>query len=147
MPRRSKEFDGMAWYDPSEAERKAVVAKQRKGHDLAYAPTGTSLEAGKMMKVAELEGMMANEDGNGGCRQHRDRPRRLPYLGNGRSCRHRVALVKRPAIGVAGADRLPSPLAPHRARWQPRLRRSSSPSRRSRVQEAVLEVLGQGVMA
>jgi hypothetical protein len=55
----SKEFDGMAWYDPSEAERKAVVAKQRKGRELAYAPTGTSLEAGKMMKVADLEGMAA----------------------------------------------------------------------------------------
>jgi hypothetical protein len=56
-----KEFDGMAWYDPSEAERKAVVAKLRKGHDLAYAPTGTSLEAGRMVKVAELEGMMASK--------------------------------------------------------------------------------------
>jgi hypothetical protein len=57
----SKQFDGMAWYDPSEAERKAVVAKQRKGHDLAYAPTGTSLEAGRMVKVAELEDMMATK--------------------------------------------------------------------------------------
>jgi hypothetical protein len=55
----AKEFDGMAWYDPTEAERKAVVAKTRKGRELAYAPTGTSLEAGKMMKVADLEGMMA----------------------------------------------------------------------------------------
>jgi murein L,D-transpeptidase YafK len=57
----TKQFDGMAWYDPSEAERKAVVAKQRKGHDLAYAPTGTSLEAGRMVKVAELEDMMATK--------------------------------------------------------------------------------------
>ncbi|MDM9627241.1 murein L,D-transpeptidase family protein [Rhizobium sp. S152] len=57
--RASKEFDGMAWYDPSEAERKAVVAKTRKGRELAYAPTGTSLEAGRMMKVADLEGMAA----------------------------------------------------------------------------------------
>ncbi|KQV73290.1 murein L,D-transpeptidase family protein [Rhizobium sp. Root1220] len=56
-----KEFDGLAWYDPSEAERKAVVAKLRKGRDLAYAPTGTSLEAGRMVKVAELEGMMSNK--------------------------------------------------------------------------------------
>ncbi|WFU08480.1 murein L,D-transpeptidase [Rhizobium sp. CB3090] len=56
-----KKFDGMAWYDPTEAERKAVVAKQRKGHDLAYAPTGTALAAGKMMKVADLESMMANQ--------------------------------------------------------------------------------------
>ncbi|TCL72700.1 murein L,D-transpeptidase family protein [Rhizobium sp. BK251] len=48
-------FDGMAWYDPTEAERKAVVAKLRKGRDLAYAPTGTALEAGRLVKVAELE--------------------------------------------------------------------------------------------
>ncbi|WP_337269320.1 L,D-transpeptidase family protein [Oryzifoliimicrobium ureilyticus] len=60
----SRKFDGMAWYDPSEAERKAVVAKQRKGHDLAYAPTGTSLEAGKMVKVADLESMVANQTAN-----------------------------------------------------------------------------------
>ncbi|MBB5574093.1 MULTISPECIES: L,D-transpeptidase family protein [Rhizobium] len=58
-----KKFDGMAWYDPTEAERKAVVAKQRKGHDIAYAPTGTALAAGKMMKVADLESMMANQSG------------------------------------------------------------------------------------
>jgi len=57
----SKKFDGMAWYDPTEAERKAVVAKQRKGHDIAYAPTGTALAAGKMMKVADLESMMSNQ--------------------------------------------------------------------------------------
>jgi murein L,D-transpeptidase YafK len=57
----AKKYDGMAWYDPSEAERKAVVAKQRKGHDIAYAPTGTSLEAGRMVKIADLEGMMANQ--------------------------------------------------------------------------------------
>ncbi|HEX8048711.1 L,D-transpeptidase family protein [Rhizobium sp.] len=56
-----KKFDGMAWYDPTEAERKAVVAKQRKGHDLAYAPTGTALAAGKMMKVTDLESMMSNQ--------------------------------------------------------------------------------------
>src|SRR6478736_2682794 len=35
-----KKYDGVAWYDPTEAERKAIVAKERKGHDIAYAPTG-----------------------------------------------------------------------------------------------------------
>ncbi|MDL2406351.1 murein L,D-transpeptidase family protein [Rhizobium calliandrae] len=59
----AKKFDGMAWYDPTEAERKAIVSKQRKGHDIAYAPTGTALAAGKMMKVADLESMMANQAG------------------------------------------------------------------------------------
>jgi murein L,D-transpeptidase YafK len=56
-----KKYEGMAWYDPTEAERKAVVAKLRKGRELAYAPTGTSLEAGRMVKVAELEEMMAKQ--------------------------------------------------------------------------------------
>jgi murein L,D-transpeptidase YafK len=50
-----KKLDGLVWYEPTEAERKAVVAKQRAGRDLAYAPTGTSLDAGKLMKVADLE--------------------------------------------------------------------------------------------
>jgi hypothetical protein len=54
-------YSDTAWYDPTEAERKAVVAKQRAGHDLAYAPTGSALAAGKIMKVTELEGLMAKQ--------------------------------------------------------------------------------------
>ncbi len=50
-----RKLDGMVWYEPSGAERKAIVAKQRVGKELAYAPTGTSLDAGKLMKVADLE--------------------------------------------------------------------------------------------
>ncbi|WP_119943460.1 murein L,D-transpeptidase family protein [Neorhizobium sp. NCHU2750] len=46
------------WYEPTEAERKAVVAEKRKGHDIAYAPTGTSLEAGKLMSQADFQEMM-----------------------------------------------------------------------------------------
>jgi murein L,D-transpeptidase YafK len=56
-----KKYSDVAWYDPTEAERKAVVAKQRAGHDLAYAPTGTALAAGKIMKVTELEALMAKQ--------------------------------------------------------------------------------------
>lgn len=51
----TKKLDGMVWYEPTEAERKAIVAKQRVGKELAYAPTGTSLDAGKLMKVADLQ--------------------------------------------------------------------------------------------
>ncbi|MBP1858938.1 L,D-transpeptidase family protein [Rhizobium herbae] len=51
----TKKLDGLVWYEPTEAERKAIVAKQRVGKELAYAPTGTSLDAGKLMKVADLE--------------------------------------------------------------------------------------------
>jgi murein L,D-transpeptidase YafK len=55
----TKKLDGMVWYEPTEAERKAIVAKQRVGKELAYAPTGTSLDAGKLMKVADLEKQQA----------------------------------------------------------------------------------------
>jgi hypothetical protein len=51
----TKKLAGLVWYEPTEAERKAIVAKQRVGKELAYAPTGTSLDAGKLMKVADLE--------------------------------------------------------------------------------------------
>jgi murein L,D-transpeptidase YafK len=49
---------GKVWYEPSEAERKAVVAEKRKGRELAYAPTGTSLAAGKLMSQSEFQAMM-----------------------------------------------------------------------------------------
>jgi murein L,D-transpeptidase YafK len=49
-----RKYDGMAWYDPSEAERKALVADKRKGRELAYAPTGSALKAGKLMKESEF---------------------------------------------------------------------------------------------
>jgi murein L,D-transpeptidase YafK len=56
-------LDGMVWYEPSEAERKAIVAEKRKGRDLAYAPTGSSLDAGKLMKQKEFEALMAKRSG------------------------------------------------------------------------------------
>ncbi|WP_313614537.1 L,D-transpeptidase family protein [Agrobacterium sp.] len=54
----SKKYNGMAWYDPSEAERKALVADKRKGREAAYAPTGSALKAGKLMKEAEFAALM-----------------------------------------------------------------------------------------
>lgn len=56
-----RKYDGMVWYEPSEAERKAIVADTRKGRELAYAPTGSSLDAGKLLKAKELEKMMAEK--------------------------------------------------------------------------------------
>lgn len=52
-------LDGKLWYEPTEAERKAIVAEKRKGRDLAYAPTGTSLAAGKLVEPEEFEKLMA----------------------------------------------------------------------------------------
>ena len=54
-----EKLDGMVWYEPTEAERKAVVADKRKGKDIAYAPTGTSLAAGKLVKQEEFDALMA----------------------------------------------------------------------------------------
>ncbi|WP_377297423.1 L,D-transpeptidase family protein [Rhizobium sp. SGZ-381] len=52
-------LDGKVWYEPTEAERKAIVADKRKGRDIAYAPTGSSLQAGKLLKQDEFEALMA----------------------------------------------------------------------------------------
>lgn len=48
-------YDDKVWYDPTEAERKALVADLRKGRDLAYAPTGSALKAGKLLKLKEVQ--------------------------------------------------------------------------------------------
>jgi Uncharacterized protein conserved in bacteria len=50
-----KKYEGKIWYDPTEAERKALVANQRKPNDLAYAPTGSALKAGKLLSIKEFE--------------------------------------------------------------------------------------------
>ncbi len=47
----AKKNEGKIWYDPTEAERKALVANQRKGRDLAYAPTGSALKAGRFLDI------------------------------------------------------------------------------------------------
>ncbi len=49
-----RKYDGTVWVEPSEAQRKAIVADQRKGRELAYAPTGNSLDAGKLMTAREI---------------------------------------------------------------------------------------------
>lgn len=48
-------YEDVAWYDPSEAERKALVADQRRGKDLAFAPTGPALKAGKLVRIADFD--------------------------------------------------------------------------------------------
>lgn len=49
-----KKYNGTVWMEPSEAQRKAIVSDQRKGRELAYAPTGNSLDAGKLMTAREI---------------------------------------------------------------------------------------------
>ncbi|MCP8897331.1 L,D-transpeptidase family protein [Shinella daejeonensis] len=50
-----KKYEGTVWLEPSEAQRKAIVAEQRKGRELAYAPTGSSIDAGKLTTLREIE--------------------------------------------------------------------------------------------
>lgn len=50
-----KKYDGKIWIDPTEAERKALVADLRKGRDLAFAPTGSALKAGRLEKLENVQ--------------------------------------------------------------------------------------------
>jgi murein L,D-transpeptidase YafK len=61
-----KKYDGKIWYDPTEAERKALVADLRKSrsHDLAFAPTGSALKAGKLLDIDDV-GQAAPPAANG----------------------------------------------------------------------------------
>ncbi|MCL6652712.1 murein L,D-transpeptidase [Agrobacterium rubi] len=61
----TKKLDGMVWYDPSEAERKALVAAKRKGREPAYAPTGSALKAGRLMKETEFVALMEKKAAKG----------------------------------------------------------------------------------
>lgn len=54
---------GKVWYDPSEAERKALVADKRKGRAPEYAPTGSSLKAGRLMGESEYAAMIEKRSG------------------------------------------------------------------------------------
>lgn len=61
----TNKLDGLVWYDPSEAERKAVVAAKRKGREPAYAPTGSALKAGRLMKETEFAALMEKKAASG----------------------------------------------------------------------------------
>ncbi len=52
-----RKYEGYIWDEPTEAERKALVADWRAKHkeDLAFAPTGSALEAGKLVKIKTLQ--------------------------------------------------------------------------------------------
>ena len=50
-----KKYAGYVWDEPTEAQRKAAVAKLKsKVSDIAFAPTGNGLQAGKMIKLEDL---------------------------------------------------------------------------------------------
>jgi murein L,D-transpeptidase YafK len=52
----AKKYDGYIWDEPTEAQRKAVVADlKKKSTDLAFAPTGNGLQAGKLVRIDQFE--------------------------------------------------------------------------------------------
>lgn len=100
-------YEGMAWYDPSEAERKALVADKRRGRELAYAPTGSSLKAGKLVKETELAAL-----------ENKARPPVLPSATSTPAARPGTALARMagaPASAVTPST-LPLPIAEKTAR-------------------------------
>lgn len=53
-----KKYAGYIWNEPTEAQRKAVVADlKKKNTDLAFAPTGNGLQAGKLVKLEEFQAL------------------------------------------------------------------------------------------
>ncbi len=53
-----KKYAGYIWNEPTEAQRKAVVADlKKKNTDLAFAPTGNGLQAGKLVKLEEFKAL------------------------------------------------------------------------------------------
>lgn len=51
-----KKYAGYVWDEPTEAQRKAAVADlKKKSTDLAFAPTGNGLQAGKLVKMEEFQ--------------------------------------------------------------------------------------------
>ena len=53
-----KKYAGYIWDEPTEAQRKAAVADlKKKNTDLAFAPTGNGLQAGKLVKLEEFKAL------------------------------------------------------------------------------------------
>lgn len=51
-----KKYAGYIWDEPTEAQRKAAVADlKKKSTDLAFAPTGNGLQAGKLVKLEQFQ--------------------------------------------------------------------------------------------
>lgn len=51
-----KKYAGYVWDEPTEAQRKAAVADlKKKSTDLAFAPTGNGLQAGKLVRIEEFQ--------------------------------------------------------------------------------------------
>ena len=51
-----KKYAGYVWDEPTEAQRKAAVADlKKKSTDLAFAPTGNGLQAGKLVRIEDFQ--------------------------------------------------------------------------------------------
>ncbi|THV11675.1 L,D-transpeptidase family protein [Rhizobium rhizophilum] len=107
-----KKYDGKIWYDPTEAERKALVADLRKSrsHDLAFAPTGSALKAGKLLDINDVAPAMSTPaNGTAAVNQMATNPNGDPQA---QAAQPQTAATAAAAATAAVPVPQPNPLAP-----------------------------------
>lgn len=109
-----KKYDGKIWYDPTEAERKALVADLRKSrsHDLAFAPTGSALKAGKLLDLDDVDpARLPAANGTAAVNQMATNPNGDPQA---QAAQTTTAAPAAPATNAVPVPQ-PNPLAPQTA--------------------------------
>lgn len=119
-----KKYDGKIWYDPTEAERKALVADLRKSraHDLAFAPTGSALKAGRLLDLDEVDpAKLAAATGTAAVNQMATNPNGDPQTQAAQPATTAAATTAAPATAQTTAIPVPqpNPLAPQTAQAAP----------------------------
>ncbi|AGA65128.1 hypothetical protein B488_11360 [Liberibacter crescens BT-1] len=56
-----EQYNDVVWYDPTENERKAIAPQDPKKKAKNYAPTGSALKAGKLLKIKEWQERVSNQ--------------------------------------------------------------------------------------
>jgi hypothetical protein len=114
-----KKYDGKIWYDPTEAERKALVADLRKSrsHDLAFAPTGSALKAGKLLDIDDVDpAKLTAANGTAAVNQMATNPNGDPQAQTGAQTTAPVPAQSPAATAATTATAIPvpqpNPLAP-----------------------------------
>ncbi|AOG08584.1 L,D-transpeptidase catalytic domain protein [Agrobacterium sp. RAC06] len=109
-----KKYDGKIWYDPTEAERKALVADLRKSrsHDLAFAPTGSALKAGRLLDLDDVDpARLPAANGTAAVNQMATNPNGDPQA---QAAQTTTAAPAAPATNAVPVPQ-PNPLAPQTA--------------------------------
>jgi hypothetical protein len=116
-----KKYDGKIWYDPTEAERKALVADLRKSraHDLAFAPTGSALKAGRLLDIDEVDpAKIAAANGTAAINQMATNPNGDPQTQTAQPVTTAAAPAATQTTATVPVPQ-PNPLAPQTAQAAP----------------------------